>query len=119
MVYKNLRHAFLFEAIVGFISLSLVLSVGRLGVAFLALLALRPFLLEREAGPPTEALWRLYYNAFRISVVLLGILIIGAFVGLELEILRIQNLNLTLSLIVSCFAAVHGFSGFVLSPKTQ
>lgn len=119
MAYKNPRHAFLFEAIIGLVSLVLIVSVGRLGIISLAFLALRPFLLERESDPPTEQRWRLYYNAFRMSLLLTGIAIILTYAGLELDVVRVQHPRLIFVLILSWFLIAHGFSGFILSSKTR
>lgn len=115
MLYKNLSHAFLFELFLGFISIPLIITVGQWGVVPLAMLALRPFLFERVVGPPSERLWRLSYDAFRISLLLTGGSVILMYIGFELELLRVEHQRLTFLLILSWFYVAHGFAGFMLS----
>jgi len=115
MVYKHLHHAFLFELLGGLIALFCVIAFGGKGVPALAVLALRPLILERSPNPPDERVWRLYYNAFKVSLFLTATTVVLTFFTFNFLSYNLQDHNLLLLTVVPWFFVIHGLVGAVLA----
>lgn len=117
-MYMNLRQAFLFESLVGCVSFALVLSIGQSGIIAILLLVLMPVLSERKSEYLYESLCRLYYGVSRMSAIFIVLAFVIAYAGPELNLIQVHESKLTITLIYFLFFIVHGFTGFILSPKT-
>ena len=118
MVYKYPHQAFLFEAITGFVSLALLVTIGKWGLLALCLVALRPFVLETSSIKPDQRMYRLYYDAMRVSVFFAGASIILTILVNELSPFTSYEKASVVTLIISWFMLAHGFIGYILSkPK--
>ena len=118
MVYKYPHQAFLFEAIIGFVSVALLLTIGRLGLLALCLVALRPFVLKTSSIKPDQRMYRLYYDAMRVSVFFAGAAIALTILVIGFGPFTPYDKALVVSLIISWFMLAHGFIGYNLSrPK--
>lgn len=115
LVYKHLHHAFLFELLGGLVALLAVITLGGKGVPALAVLALRPLILERSPDPPDERVWRLYYDAFKVSLLLTATTIIFTYVLFEFVGDDFQQHRVLLLTVVPWFLVIHGLVGAVLA----
>jgi hypothetical protein len=71
MKYKNLFFSFSLEFLFGLITTLLIIFTGPKSIAFLALFAIRPFILERENITPQDDFW---YYSFQLGKATLFIL---------------------------------------------
>lgn len=115
MVYKNAHQAFLFEAIVGLLSLLLFVTLGKLGFVALAFIAFRPFLLETSPAIPDQVTYRTYYHAMRLSVFFAGGAILLTIIAFRFEPFESYDKTLVITLIIPWFLLAHGFIGYILS----
>ena len=76
MKYKNLFFAFSLEFLIGLITSLLIIFVGPKSIAFLALLAIRPFLLEREKILPQDEFWFYSFQLGKAALFILSFIII-------------------------------------------
>lgn len=114
-VYKNLHHAFLFEALAGIIALLTVAVVGINGVAVLAVLVLRPFVLERMKAPVHEQPWRLYSFAVVSASLLTAVSLAFTAWFLDLPWYESAGVRYLSLLAIPWFILNHGVTGFFLS----
>jgi len=115
MRYAHPHRAFLFEAVVGFAALVLVLTAGTAGLAALAFIALRPFAFETTSVPPDQAVYHLHYSALRVSAFFTAISVLLTVVAFQFNPFSSYDKNLVLTLVVPWFVLIHGFIGYVLS----
>lgn len=116
MKYKNLFLAYSIEIIIGFLTLILVTQLGSKAIVFLALLAIRPIILEREKLLPQDEFWfksfQLGKNAlFVISIIIIFLTILLDIVG-EYNFI-IENKNKILRMIVPMYIFIHGTIGII------
>ena len=76
MKYNNLFVAYSIEFVVVLLSIVLVILFGPKVIAFLALLALRPFILGREKLSDRDEFWHYSYTLGKYSLFLLAAIII-------------------------------------------
>ena len=118
MRYKYPHEAFLFEAIVGFVTLILVLAFGKVGYVGFVFLILRPIALEATDTPTDQMTYRLYYDAMRIAVYFAAASILLTIAAFQFAVFRSHDKTLALTLILPWYVLAHGFIGYVLSrPK--
>lgn len=114
MVYRNLRHAFLFEASVGFITLLAVSVYGPTGIFFIALLSLRPLTLKREKAPSKDRYWRTYYDILRISIGITALSILFTFLATEYGLITTARKEILFVSVIPWYMVTHGFVGYFL-----
>ncbi len=115
VLYKNLNHSFLFEFIIGLISLLVTFIAGVKGIAVLALLALRPFIFERSQNVPEQNYWELIYNIFRVSVILTTVSIILTFLIFKFYSFNAKDESIILLTVIPWFVLTHGLIGVVFA----
>ena len=119
MTYKSLPAVFLYQTIVGALCIVNVSLFGPAGIATLAILGLRPLLLEKKKGLPDQSRWQFYYKIMKISVVCTAITIIFVYLILELFSQSIPVRRLWLLMVPPYFVFIHGFIGLVFSLKSE
>lgn len=116
MKYKNLNLAFLIEILVGF---GCILSIGVLGskgLAALVLIAIRPFILEKEKVDDNSSYWIFNYKVTTHSIVVTSIfIIIFYFTSYLIPSLDIENDHLLLLQLIPFFILTHGVVGIVMN----
>jgi hypothetical protein len=115
MVFANLRLAFMYELIVGIICVLGIVFNGEIMIILIAFMALRPVVLDRKRVRDLTLYWRLYFQTYKISIVIMGIILIimtvlyqilgntAVIVGLRSRVL--------LSVILPSFLVIHGIVG--------
>lgn len=76
MKYKNLFFSFSLEFLFGLITTLLIIIIGPKSIAFLALFAIRPFLLEREKILPQDEFWFYSFQLGKAALFILSVIII-------------------------------------------
>ncbi len=76
MKYKNLTLAFLFEIVVGFGTILSISLLGYKGLAALAVLALRPFILEQEQIKDEKLYLQFSYKVLSNSLIIIFLMIV-------------------------------------------
>ena len=122
-IYKNLRLAFLYQVIVGLFSLSFVLYLGPYGIAILAIIGLRPFLLERENVDGELWPWRFSYQILKITIIITAVTQIVLFVIFQLWDLSYIFPGLQDSVshlyIIPYFISIQGLVGTIIVENTD
>ncbi|MFZ2865960.1 MAG: hypothetical protein WA440_14505 [Ignavibacteriaceae bacterium] len=77
MKYKNLFFFFSLEFLFGLITSILIIIVGPKSIAFLALFAIRPFILEREKILPQDEFWFYSFQLGKAALFILSLTIIS------------------------------------------
>lgn len=120
MRYKNLNLAFLMEIIVGFGSIISISILGPKGMAALILIAIRPFILERESIEQDNFYWRFIYRVNYHTLIVTSLFIITYYLVTTLQrtTYLMEDHNLLLQLI-PFFLLTHGVVGFVVNQITR
>jgi hypothetical protein len=120
MRYKHLHHAFLFQSVIGLLSLICVFAIGKIGIAVLPALAFRPLLLETSPVPPDERIRRLYYDAGKWSFFLTCATIIIVYFLFDYLPVSSHDRGIVFLSTIPWFVAIHGSLGFILAwPERQ
>ena len=116
-MYKSLTQAFLYQTIVGFLSVIAISAIGGKGIFILALIGLRPFILQREKSSPQKKLWEMYYKIGKLSVVLTSLMIIATYLlaGIIFDVIIINNDWFIV--IIPFWVMTHGVIGIVHAGK--
>lgn len=120
MKYKNLNLAFLYEIIVGFGCILSVAVWGQNGLATIALIALRPIVLEKEPIKDEKSYLSLSYKVLSSSIVIVAMLIIAIFIILNFIphlISKLPPRDKILFLLLPFFLMTHGVVGFMYNQK--
>lgn len=115
MAYRHPRQAYLFETVVALLSLLLCLKVGKLGYLALALIALRPVLLETIKTKQDQTNYWIYYHAMRLAVYFAGGAILLTVFAFQFEPFSSYDKKLIFTLIVPWFMLAHGFIGYFVA----
>ena len=112
MVYSNLRMAFIYQLIVGIICVLAMLLNGEKIFILVALMAFRPFVLDRKTVQDLSPYWRFYNQINKISFVITAIsliifLIFYHLLG-NLAVFLGLNLRFWLMVLYPCFLIVQG-----------
>ncbi len=116
MKYKNLNLAFLFEIIVGFGCILTISFIGVKGLASLALLALRPLLLEKEPIKDAKKYYQFFYKITISSVIVISLMIISIFIIAQFIPIwktKLPQFDILLVEIIPFYLLTHGVLGFV------
>ena len=120
MKYKNLFLAYSTEVIVALLTLIFVTLLGVKAISFLALIALRRFILEREQLLPQNEFWYKSFNLGRNALIVLATIIILLSVFLDIanqyEFI-LENKDRVLLLILPLYILIHGILGIISLKK--
>ncbi len=114
--YKNLNLAFLIEIIVGFGCILTISFIGTKGLASLALLALRPLVLERETIKDEKKYYQFFYKITISSVIVISLMIISILIIVQFIPVwkaKLPTFDILLVEILPFFLLTHGVLGFV------
>jgi hypothetical protein len=116
MKYKNLNFAFLLEIIIGFGTILSISLMGNKGIAFLALMALRPIFLKRENIKDEKLYWQFSYkiilnSTIVISLMIISILIIVQFIPVWK--VKLPSFEILLVELIPFFLLTHGVMGYI------
>ena len=89
MKYKNLFLAYSIEIIIGFLTSILIILFGAKALAFIALLAIRPFVLDKEQISPQDDFWYKSFQLGKNALIILSVIII--FFSIFVEMLNESN----------------------------
>jgi hypothetical protein len=116
MKYKNLNLAYLFEIIVGFGCIISIGVLGSKGLISLVLIAIRPFILEKEKVTNDDSYWIFNHKVTIHSIVVTCIfIIILYFTAYFIPTLSIENDHLVLLQLIPFFLMTHGVVGIVMN----
>ncbi len=116
MKYKNLNFAFFLEIIIGFGTILSISLMGNKGIAFLALMALRPIFLKRENIKDEKLYWQFSYkiilnSTIVISLMIISILIIVQFIPVWK--VKLPSFEILLVELIPFFLLTHGVMGYI------
>ena len=116
MKYKNLNLAFLIEIIVGFGCIISIGMLGSKGLISLILIALRPFILEKERIENEKAYLQFIYKINFHSIIVTSIfIIIFYFTTYVIPTFDLMSDHLLLLQIIPFFLLTHGVVGIVMN----
>ena len=116
MKYKNLNIAFLIEILVGFGTILSISLIGYKGLSALAILALRPFILEREKIDDEKSYLQFSYKILSNSLFIIFLMIISVLIIIQFipdwnsKLPHTENI---LILVIPFFLLTHGVIGFI------
>ena len=110
-IYKSYRKAFLFEIVIGSLTLYAVFLWGIAGFILLALFALRPLILEIINKPVDDLFWFRHYNLVKISIVLTSVSFILVYTVSELYLNTKLDTENFLRMVIPFFILIHGIVG--------
>lgn len=116
--YKNLNLAFLIEIIIGFGTILSISLIGYKGLTALILIALRPFLLEREEIDDEKKYWQFSYKIISSSLIIIFLMILSVFVIIQFIPAwkaKLPSSDILLLVIIPFFLLTHGVIGFINS----
>lgn len=116
MKYKNLNFAFLLEIIIGFGTILSISLMGNKGIAFLALLALRPIFLKRENIKDEKLYWQFSYKIILNSTIVLSLMIISILIIVQfIPVWRVKlpSFEILLVELIPFFLLTHGVMGYI------
>lgn len=118
MKYKNLNLAFLFEIIVGFGTILSISLLGYKGLAALAVLVIRPFILEREQIKDEKLYLQFSFKVLSNSLIIIFLMIVFEIIIIQFipnwkaKLPPLENL---LIIIIPFFLLTHGVIGYINS----
>lgn len=115
MKYKNMSIAFLIEMFIGFGTILSISLIGYKGIAALAILALRPIILEREVIKDENSYLQFFYKVLYNSLVIIFLMIISIFIIIQFIPVwkaKLPPMDLLLITIIPFFLLTHGVIGF-------
>lgn len=118
MKYKNLNIAFLIEILIGFGTILSISLIGYKGLSALVILALRPFVLEREEIKDEKSYLKFSYKILSSSLIIIFLMIISIFIIIQFIpkwTAKLPPLENLLIIIIPFFLLTHGVIGFVNS----
>lgn len=121
MKYKNLNIAFLIEIFVGFGTILSISLLGTKGLAALAILALRPFVLQKESIEDKKSYIEFSYKILSNSLSIIFIMIISIIIILQFIPVwkaKLPSVEVMFIVLIPFFLLTHGVIGIInLSAK--
>ena len=121
MKYKNLNIAFLIEIFIGFGTIISISLLGTKGLAALAILALRPFVLQKEKIDDSKSYLEFSYKILSNSLSIIFIMIISIIVILQFIPIwkaKLPPIEVMFVVLIPFFLLTHGVIGIInLSTK--
>ena len=121
MKYKNLNIAFLIEIFVGFGTILSISLLGTKGLAALAILALRPFVLQKEIIEDKKSYIEFSYKILSNSLSIIFIMILSIIIILQFIPVwkaKLPSVEVMFIVLIPFFLLTHGVIGIInLSAK--
>ncbi len=120
MKYKNLNLAFLFEIVIGFGCIMSIAAWGQNGLATIALIAIRAFIMEKEKINDEKSYFTFTYKVLSSSIVIVAMLIIAIFIVINFFPQLASKLpprDKILFLLLPFFLMTHGVVGFMYNQR--
>ncbi len=116
MRYKNLPFAYSWEIIVGLITSLFIIIIGPNAIAFIALFAIRPLILEREKISNQNEFWYYSFQLGKYTLLILSIIIIGFYIVNEFILSEdlLYNIRDRISVLIPFYLLVHGILGLII-----
>lgn len=119
MRYKNLVFAYSLEIMIGLVTSFLIIIIGPNAIAFIALFAMRPLILEREKISNQDKFWFYSfqlgkYTLFTLSIIIICFYLFNEFISSE-NILH--NFRDRINLLIPLYLLVHGVIGLLFRKK--
>ena len=116
MKYKNLLFAYSLEIVFGLITTFLIIIIGPKGIAFLALFAIRPFILEKEKISNLNEFWYYSFQLGKYALFILSVIIIGFYLINEFFLSEnvLYNFRNRIIVLVPLYALIHGIIGLII-----
>jgi hypothetical protein len=120
--YKNLNIAFLVEIFVGFGTVLSISLLGTKGLAALAILALRPFILQKEKIEDSKSYLEFSYKILSnslsiIFIMIISIIIILQFIPAWKE--KLPPIEVMFVVLIPFFLLTHGVIGIINLPTKE
>ena len=116
MKYKNINIAFLIEILVGFGTIISISLLGYKGLAALAILLLRPLVLEREKIDDTNLYLKFTYKILSNSLAIIFIMMISIIIIIQFIPawqMKLPSIDKLFILLIPFFLLTHGVIGFI------
>ena len=116
MKYKNINIAFLIEILVGFGTIISISLLGYKGLAALAILLLRPFVLEREKIDNTNSYLKFTYKILSNSLAIIFIMMMSIIIIIQFIPawqMKLPSIDKLFILLIPFFLLTHGVIGFI------
>ena len=116
MKYKNLNIAFFIEILIGFGTILSISLIGYKGLAALAIIALRPLVLEREKIEDEKSYLQFIYKILSSSLIVIFLMIISVLIIIQFIPLwnaKLPAMDELLVTIIPFFQLTHGVIGFI------
>ncbi|MDP2363897.1 MAG: hypothetical protein Q8M94_09030 [Ignavibacteria bacterium] len=114
--YKNLQLAFLIEILIGFGTILSISLVGPKGIAALAMLALRPFVLDKENIQDQESYFQFSYKVLSNSLSIIFIMIFSIIIILQFIPIwkaKLPPVEVMFIVLIPFFLLTHGVIGLI------
>lgn len=122
MKYKSINIAFLIEILVGFGTIISISLLGYKGLAALAIMALRPYVLERVKIEDESSYLKFTYKILSSSLVIIFIMMISIIVIIQFIPswqIKLPPIDKLFILLIPFFLLTHGVIGFINSSVTE
>lgn len=116
MKYKNLNLAFLVQILIGFGCILSISLLGAKGLASLALLAIRPFVLEKEIIKDEKRYWQFSYKIMLNSVIIIFLMILSILIIIQFIPAwktKLPSFEILIIELIPFFILTHGVIGIL------
>jgi len=114
--YKNLNLAFLVQILIGFGCILSISLLGAKGLASLALLAIRPFVLEKEKIKDEKRYWQFSYKIMLNSVIIIFLMILSILIIIQFIPAwktKLPSFEILIIELIPFFILTHGVIGIL------
>lgn len=122
MKYKNLNIAFLIEIFIGFGTIISISLLGAKGLAALAILALRPFILQKENIEDSKSYLEFSYKILSNSLSIIFIMILSIIIILQFIPVwkaKLPPFEVMFVVLIPFFLLTHGVIGIINLPAKK
>ena len=116
MKYKNLNLAFLVQILIGFGCILSISLLGAKGLASLALLAIRPLVLEKEKIKDEKRYWQFSYKIMLNSVIIIFLMILSILIIIQFIPVwktKVPSFEILIIELIPFFILTHGVIGIL------
>lgn len=116
MKYKNLNLAFLVQILIGFGCILSISLLGAKGLASLALLAIRPLVLEKEKIKDEKRYWQFSYKIMLNSVIIISLMILSILIIIQFIPVwktKLPSFEILIIELIPFFILTHGVIGIL------
>jgi hypothetical protein len=114
--YKNLNLAFLVQILIGFGCILSISLLGAKGLASLALLAIRPLVLEKEKIKDEKRYWQFSYKIMLNSVIIIFLMIFSILIIIQFIPAwktKLPSFEILIIELIPFFILTHGVIGIL------